>query len=717
VKAALFGAVLTLAAATHVAGLELHATIATGTEVAGKFVVARIDDGGHQANARVIGDCIAPDCDVELAAGHWLVQWQAAGWWSPVRSVEIPNDGNAVSLQAFPTATIGGGIVTEKGDVLAKGSLQIRFRSADGALEDERNCSIDGPAFRCEIPSGTYDLRLRASGHISHYLWGFAASPHQQIDLGQRLFRRGSSLVGSVQLAPGVSTRLSAVNVVLTPASAERLRDVQQLRGLNLTAHPNEKGFFAFDGAAPGEYELTAVSRGLLSQRVRVDVLAGKEAELRVPLVVDRPAELNVSLTPPLDPWGRKWRVEMEQERDGGRERMTLTESAADADGKWTWSRIASEPVRIVILDHQNHPWLDEELEASGPSERNIVVPVSAVRGQVKLGDKGLGPAELRFDGRSASITIDADDSGRFSGFLPRALDTPWRLHIESAPLMVNRQLEEIRFRRDADGEAALEVAVPLTHFAGSVVDGNHEPVDALVSVRGEAGELVQTKATRGSFVINGLPPGTYKVHGETFDKGTSEMIEVRVTDDGSQPDIELMLRRDDQLALNVLSDGGPVAGAMVWSIPTDAKAMIAFPLATDAAGELKRPIPGGAREFDFVIEAPGFATRLFHHRLQGEHVRIRVNPAGGSLTLSYPAPQNGTIPLVVHDGAVVAPFLLGNPACGERCSLSVTVDGGDYALCSATASTVDSLRGATLPANSCTHGFLSPGGSLQLAR
>jgi hypothetical protein len=707
------------AASERAAALKVGVTIATGSDVRGSLVVAQIDDGGHQAAARILGDCGAPACEVELPVGHWLVQWKAPAWWSPVQPVEIAEGKNRIDLQAFPTATVSGQIVTEKGDTLAKNSMRIHFHSIDGAIEDERGCVIEDARFTCEIPSGTYDLRIRTTGHISHHLWAVAATPHQAIDIGPRTFRLGSSLVGTVHLAPDVKAALTRLNVILTPAGAERLRDIQKLSGLTLTVRPNEKGFFAFEGIAPGEYDLSAAARGLFSQRVKVDILPGKEAELSAPLVVDRPETIRVSLTPPLDPWGAKWTIEMEQERDEGRERATVTQSSADSNGHWESSRIASEPYRLVVLDHGTHQWFDQEITPHGPSEISILVPVSRVHGTVNLGDRPLGPAILKFDGGYASIPIAADEGGGFNGYLPEALQTSWRVNIDCKSLMVTRQLENVHFRIDSNAEATLDLKVPSTHLGGTVVDARHEPIDqALVSVRGPSGEFVQTAAVHGTFVVNGLPAGSYTLRAETFDHGESDAVTAEVAEDGSQGDVELMLRRNDQLAITLVSDTGPVAGATVWSIPTDIKTLIVFPLNTDAAGELRRPIPAGAREFDFVIETPGFATRIFHHRLLGEDLRVRVNQLGGSLTLSYPSPgtENGKVPLLLHDGAVVAPHLLGTPTCGEHCSLSLIADSGEYLLCEVTPAAIDSLRSTARP-DACVRGFLSMGGALRLAQ
>lgn len=705
-------------AAQRAATLKVGVTIATGRDVRGSLVVARIDDGGHQAAPRVLGDCAAPACEIELPVGHWLVQWKAREWWSPVQPVEIAEGKNRIDLQALPTATVSGQIVTEKGDTLAKSSMRIHFRSIDGSIDDERGCVVEDARFTCEIPAGTYDLRIRTTGHISHRLWAVAGAPHQTIDIGPRTFRPGSSLVGTVRVAPDVRAALTRLNVILTPVGAEQVRDIQKLSGLTLTVRPNEKGFFAFEGIAPGEYDLSAAARGLLSQRVKVDILPGKEAELSAPLVVDRPRTIRVSLTPALDPWGAKWTVEMDQERDEGRERTTVTQSSADANGHWESSRIVSEPYRLIVLDHGNQRWLDEEIRPDGPAEISILVPVSRVHGTVKLGNKPLGPAVLRFDGGSASIPIDADEGGRFSGYLPEAIQTSWRVSIDCKALMVTRQLENIHFRIDSNGDAALDLRMPPTHLGGTVVDAGREPIDqALVSVRGPSGELVQTAAVHGTFVVNGLPAGSYTLRAETFDRGESDAVTAEVTEDGSQSDVELMLRRNDQLVITVVSETGPVAGATVWSIPTDVNTLIVFPLNTDAAGELRRPIPAGAREFDCVIETPGFATRIFHHHLLGEDLRVRVNQLGGSLTLFYPpGTEGGKVPLLLHDGAVVAPHLLGTPTCGEHCSLSLIADAGEYSLCDVAPAAIDSLR-STARSDACVRGFLSLGGALRLAQ
>jgi hypothetical protein len=264
---------------------------------------------------------------------------------------------------------------------------------------------------------------------------------------------------------------------------------------------------------------------------------------------------------------------------------------------------------------------------------------------------------------------------------------------------MVIRELDDVSFRRDSSGSPTLDLVLPLTHLGGTVVDADGKSVDrAIVSMHRDGGdELVQTTATNGTFVVNALPPGSYLLRAESFGQGDSDVVRATVAEDGNQEDVKLVTGRGDQLRVLVASDSGPVAGANVFYIPTDRQQLFIYPLSTDADGVLQRPIPRGSREADIVVDAPGFGMKIFHHTLAGEDLRVRVYQSGGMLRLHC-----GTDAILGHDGAVVAAGIFGLK-CTAECTATIAAEPGEYKLCHRTGA-------------ECAHGFLAPGGTLDLA-
>jgi hypothetical protein len=389
----------------------------------------------------------------EVAVGTAVqVAVSTPGWWAPRRALYLDGP-EEVLLRLWPTGFLSGELRVPE-DSAPPTELAVRFRPAPGnpvSLEEgSLDCPLDALRFRCEIPAGVLDLRLRARGFVSHYRWGVEAPAHEEHPLGVLTLRAGASVVGWIE-PPGGEFRFSEVQARLEPVtlgSVSGRDDLERRDVLSQTARPNQRGFFELSGVAPGSYVLSVEHPGYATTTLSpVTVLDGAETEVRQ-ITLSPPAALEVRLDPPRHPLSH-WIVELHHLSRVPGHSDRVAEGPASAEGVWTAAGLESGEYRLRVLDRRGSSWADQEIEVAPEMEPiRIELPMVRLEGMLTLGGEPL-TASLYFGGRHAakSIVIRSNEEGKFYVFLPREPDT-WIVDVVHEALHLSTRVRGVEVRR-----------------------------------------------------------------------------------------------------------------------------------------------------------------------------------------------------------------------------------------------------------------------------
>lgn len=643
----------------------------------------------------------------EVPKGTWTIDVEGDRWWSARRSLFV-NAALRVDILLWPAGEVRGRVKMPEG----KPPQEVILRFVRGELSGESPCPVNDGIFRCHLPAGTLDLRLRAAGSVTRFFWNTAVDAAKPNDLGDVPLERGASLIGKVELASGVTADPKSLRVTATPANVDSILDASgngRIRLLPLAATMEPKGVFHVDGVPAGEYTVVASAGRFRSPALKVTVYAGATAELREPLRVRPARQVRLLLSPPLDPEGKPWHVTVN--RDLGPHRFdTVNESSASLTGELAFPNLFTGSYHFEIGPSGGGRWAVQNVDvADSDVTLPVAIPTREIHGTVTIGDRPLTGTVTLSSERSWDAVFHSDAEGHFSGVLPDPEARQWSARVVSQAPVVKRIVRTLTISENG----RIDIALPLTAITGVVVDEAGHPVPhALIHVRG-AGDLAATQAEAdGSFSIGGLEPATYRIHAEAFLK-ESRRTEVTVTEKATDP-VRLVLEDATKVQIRVFSEFGPVGGAQVLILPTDVPGALAPIEYTDAAGELSTTIAPGSKEIDVSVLPPGFAAKLFHTHVQGGTLNVRVDQRGG--TISVPAPAGELHPFLFHNGALMnAEAYLGDWQARVEAGRIVisSIDGGVYAVCMR--SVADARAAARADAKDCSSGILPQFGTLTL--
>jgi hypothetical protein len=337
----------------------------------------------------------AQSCDVEMelpAEKGWLVTAEVPGYGT---GDPVPADRGW--LEIWPAGKVKGQAVFPKGSPPPE-DLLLRFHSpaqgssgTDGRLDGESTCSLNEGAFECSIPAGEVDLSLRARGHVSIYRWGLHVAHRGTVEMGRVQFRKGASLVGQVISRDPAAPKPGSCRVRLQPtgdspklpASASPLP----------SAPVDGRGNFHLEVIPPGRWEVVAEQEEFVPSRLAVTILEGAEARLKSPIVLSRPVRLEVALSPPQDPDGKPWRIELIGYK-GENWTELVAESPVSPGGAWSRDGLGASAIyRLRVLTFSRQRWWADELPFSPettPFRRDVHLDVERVTGKLTLGTNPL---------------------------------------------------------------------------------------------------------------------------------------------------------------------------------------------------------------------------------------------------------------------------------------------------------------------------------------
>ncbi|HET7177140.1 MAG TPA: carboxypeptidase-like regulatory domain-containing protein, partial [Solirubrobacterales bacterium] len=291
----------------------------------------------------------------------WEASAIAAGYWSRP-AVIGPEDSRplAAQIELWPAGEVEGALHAAPGRALPS-TLTARFQPAPGAAVKPPNaaasCRVAEGRFRCELPAGDLDLRLRARGFVTQYRWGIKVPARGLLDVGTIELKPGASLVGWVQVPGRERVEESRVEIGPQVAGAADSLAEEERRGWRREAKVNSRGFFEVDGVTPGSYRLTVRHPRLAPATVGpIGVLNGSETEVE-PIQLHPPAKLEVRLHPASDPYGVRWTAKLLREGATPGSSEVVEQAAASADGRWRATGLTPGPYILKVEGSHGARW------------------------------------------------------------------------------------------------------------------------------------------------------------------------------------------------------------------------------------------------------------------------------------------------------------------------------------------------------------------------
>ena len=528
---------------------------------------------------------------------------------------------------------------------------------------------------------------------------------------------RGGSLSGWV-IADGGKPD-SPIELTLLPRTMGTQTDSRELRRRELRALravADEDGFFTIGPIPAGGFDLEATKAGLAPQRIEdLDLTVPKEIVLDDVIELVASPDLDVYLTPPLNPDQQPWQVVLMRPRSNSNTLKTVDRSAASFGGHWHRDAVPSGTYRLEVRDFRDATWLVREIELDQLREPLFYELDSvAIEGTLTSGGKPLDGTVI-FGTRQGrpNVALDATE-GDFKGVLPR--EGVWKVEVElvgSSRYSVGA--EAVAVEKGAGGAAStVNIELPDTLLEGEVRQRGERVAEAfvLVTTEGES-EASRPRVARvrtdedGKFSIYGLKPVSVQVAAYlgTFDPA-SDWIDVDIREDMEAPYLELeLLERVEYKAL-VMSSRGPVAGAQIFIEAVNPSSM-SWPAqaisGSDGLARFRLPSDSLGKKALFMVLAAGYGFMIQQQDLiAGSDIVLSIFPDKGDIHLPYPL---GTL----HFGSASVPVskVLTQLISANRFVASpgdgVIFKGmavGEYTQCPANGKVEDCARGVLAPSS-----------------
>lgn len=609
----------------------------------------------------------------------WRLSVEAEPYWSAekVFTVVAGEAGRQeVGLRLLEAGFLTGRIVLPRDQQLPT-EITARFEAAPGSEhpidQDTVVCPVRADRWRCKLPAGELDLRLRARGFVSHYRWGVVVRPRDASDLGLIRLVRGASVVGWLDPPPDPTFDFSDCRVDLLPSLAAPSYDAvdrERRKALVAEEQINDRGFFELAGVSPGSYRLrVSHSHYAPTTRAPVEVLPDAETEIRG-LELHPFSTVAVSVEPSVGPGGSPWRLRLFRSSPVPGHRDEVAEGLTGDDGRWVSGGVEPGRYAVHVLDRYGSRWHAEPFDLEPGTEAlpiEVRLRLTRVRGQVLFDDEPLR-ALLYFGGkhRVPSIVAKSDPDGLFELVVPAR--EVWTIDVVSPHPRINSRLNEVPV--PAGDDPWLDLVVPNLRVDGRVIDETGSPLPGTWVEAGSAGQpsgAIRSETPDGRFHFEGLDEGEWVFEAwQTRDgeRWSSGLHWTALREGAEPPSLDLVLRRGTKVSGQVLSPSGqPVVGAMVLGVveqETLSLTNTVLEATTDVDGLFDLPAPPGAGIVQLTVMAPGFAL----HQVRADArdpspVIVVVEQTGGTLVLRYdPSSESYQGIRLFHDALLVWPFL-----------------------------------------------------------
>ncbi len=586
---------------------------------------------------------------MQLAVGSsWEVSADLPGFWVRRQTLVVGPAGETSRLELvlWPLGKISGRVKVQSKDVTLPRDLLVKTVAAPAVLKRPPmplgvlSCPIDKEgSWSCSLPAATYDLVVNAEGFIPHYRWGIEVPPAKAATLGTFQFERGGSVAAWISVEGGTIDSAHAVARLSFLAACDTdIKATLELDRIAVERPVSKDGFLQITGLAPGSYALEVRQPGLAPARVPdIRVAAQAETFLPEPLLLTRPITLEFEITPVLGEGGEPWRAQVSRRVEDSRPAALVFDGPADSEGRFTVSGQSPGWFRVRVLDSRGnrvHSEPERQLDAS--TRHRIEIPRIAVEGRLRLGSEPLA-GTIWFGGRYGAkrVKMDSNEEGRFAGVL--SADGFWIVDVEATePKFQGRTRTEIR--PDRSGKAAVAIDLPDTRIFGRVVDQNGQPPPhayLLLTTQGGLDQHIEADA-KGAFDIRGFTTGLLSLMAKDGGSGQSERVVLNAAESGKIGPIELRLRPVRRLSGTVISQLGPVVGAVIVAL-ANSPAVGGGRAMTGPEGTFTLELPADIPSVTAVVKAPGFGTQAFPLVADDKPVSLTMSEAAGEIVIALP--------------------------------------------------------------------------------
>jgi len=570
------------------------------TQLQGHLIVESCpDELCSTVTTRTVAELHYPDASTVDVAGTARITVEVAGHWA---APLIAHSGDAVILPLWRKGVVKGSLQVGRGEHLPS-TVTLTIRSAPSEKpevpETEQSCSVVDNRWSCAVPATTLDLRLAAGDFIPAYFWNVhTATP---ADLGTVMLTRGASVSGRVQAA---DSQLKGVKVSLRLASDAVTPSLNKFDAI-----PNARGFFQFRGIPRGVYRVEASRPGASTARVSgIGVTQGREYAIDRPLLIQPLVTFDLLISPPVQPGGeRPWIVTLDRLEPSGTT-DSVTSSAASLIGEWTIRNLPDGDYSIGVKNSDGAVFLRRRIHVE-PSMAPVFVSLDLVpiRGRVHMGDKGIRAAVLlrgREADTSSSVRFKTNADGEFEGTVPHEGRWQVALDLENGGRQIRRP--DVTIARSDVGPTRLDFDLPDGRVHGIVVDSEHNPAVAFVSVTRDQRLVAEVKTeVDGSFDFVALDQGDVIVEARS-EEGASGTMTVRADRDAAP--FEVVLHKKRKLIGRIETRAGyPIAGALLHYAGdafTDVRRTF-----SDPEGKVLIEIPDATTTLTVSALAPGFGS------------------------------------------------------------------------------------------------------------
>ncbi len=691
---------------------------------------------------------VAGTAPLELTSGVWVLAVSSETWWSQEKTIVLRDGSDTLQVRfTVRPATWLSGRVAVRSSAAPPSLLDLTLRSVSesqaGPQEVRLGCAVANGSWRCQAPSGIWDIDVAAQGFVSHFFWDKAFLPANEVGLGTLQLHPGNEIVGQVVTAAGAPIR-KACRVWLNTTNGEPLsaflhKDKQRAQRpagtqrSSFEVSTGVRGHYQLRQVPPGDYEIAARVEGTAEAKAEITVASLARTQVD-PLVLQDLCAVEVVLTPPVGPDGEPWRLTLVR-LVGPTSRGEAVESGAAVpiDGRYRRQGLAAGLYLIVVASADGGGWVHTTKALSPDSAPlSLLVPAVAMRGTITLGDKPLAAAITFRDPSGVDRQFSSDESGEFSGYIRSDIEA-WEVRVRGAS--VTRTLSGVR-PAVTGSEASVELKLPATTLRGVVVDKNDKPVKACIvsyqSLDPVEGTVETLTESEGRFSFEGLPPGRGLASARC--RRRARGVEIVLTE-GRQAHARLVLEDVVVVSGRVVGpDGSGVAGAELIAHTMQGTPVLTPGIlgTTEVGGEFKLTIPEATESLAIRVAAQGYALRNYQLQVRpNTPLRAVLEKDAGTVALDFggralsAAPDYAAASLyLVHHGSIELVRGLGNWARNHKAAGSVSgsegpggmvlpdMAAGRYSLC---ALTLPEAMEFQRHASSCVDGDLAVGGTLNL--
>jgi hypothetical protein len=631
----------------------VHVTLvpAAGVELKGEGSV--VFRAASAVKPVVIPTKLPGSASADLPLGsQWTLLADFPGYFAASSVVTVPRaaPGARVSFQMTLRAagTLTGKLLVDGREKLPDG-LEARFEpTREGPPKKQGDlpagvatCAV-GPSgeWRCRVPAGRLDLALHPRGFVPAYLWNLNLAAGEIKTLEPLKLLRGSSVAGWITRNDGAPAEKCKVHLEPVAAPGRANDPVQEfLRSVASEAACQKRGFFQFIGVQPGSYTVVAEEDGASAKMSPVNVFAGAESRIGVPIVLKRPVDFEVELSPPTDWLGRPWRFEAHRANDyrAGWEEPSYR-AVATPEGKVRIPHQSPGRFWLTVYDQLgNAVFSDPHVDFADPGKPfPIAIDLLWLKGRLRLGSEPV-MARLFFGGRNGatSIEMSSDKEGKFEGPLPKP--GSWRVDIESPELRIKTSATvDVKPKGDT---ASVVIDLPDTKVYGRVVDPAGKPAPrAEVTLSSAASTLVHEADDKGEFELRAFPKGASEISAARApafgEREVSEAYRLETSGESPYGPVVLTLRRNRTLHGRVIAPTGPVVGASVSAWSTLGSDGIATSVRSGLDGGFELKVPVGTETLQAIVSPPGGALKAYELNVAASDAEIvfQVEPVGGEI-------------------------------------------------------------------------------------